>query len=255
MRPLRQILRSGYNRLSEVLPAWISGPLDWHLFPHERDPYGGPFNGQQGRAEVFQQILKCFDFSGVVETGTFRGSTTVFLRRVSWLPVYTVEAWPRSFYYARQRFKSESGIHQELGDSRSFLEKLGHTPELSGSVFFYLDAHGGEDLPLSEELQIIARLWADPVIMIDDFEVPDDPAYAYYDPGAGKRLSASYLPRELMRKFCLFWPSMRGEEETGARCGCVVICRLGASEEKLANLSVLRKNSTALLSPAMTPPR
>jgi hypothetical protein len=136
------------------------------------------------------------------------------------------------------------------------LEKLGRTPDLGDSVFFYLDAHGGsEDLPLAEELQIIARLWANPVIMIDDFEVPGDPAYGYDEHGAGKRLNASYLPEELMRNFCLFWPSLRGEEETGGRRGCVVICRPGATAEKLGNLSVLRKNSTALISSTTTSPR
>lgn len=241
---MKQILHSSYTRLSRRLPGWISGPLDWYLFPNLRDSFGGPFNGQQGRAEILRQILKCTDFQAVVETGTFRGTTTVFLRRASGLPVYTIEALPRSFYYARQRFKSESGIHHEIGDSRPFLENLGRTRELGGSVFFYLDAHWHEDLPLYEEMQIIARYWENPVIMIDDFEVPDDPAYDFDDYGPGKRLSVSYLPEEVRRDFCLFWPNMPGEEESGLHRGCVVICRQGPTVEKLAELSVLRQNST-----------
>ena len=239
---MKRIFRSNYSRLSSRLPAWISGPLDWHLLPDQRDVFGGPFNGQQGRAEIFRQLLKCVTFRAVVETGTFRGTTTVFLRRASGLPVYTVEAAPRSFFYAKERFKSESGIYQELGDSRPFLEKLGRTRELAGRVFFYLDAHWREDLPLYEEMQIIARFWEDPVIMIDDFEVPDDPAYDFDDYGPGKRISVSYLPEEVRSDFCLFWPNMRGEEESGLHRGCVVICRQGPTAEKLAELSVLRPN-------------
>ncbi len=158
-------------------------------------------------------------------------------------PVYTIEAVPRSFYCARKRFKSEDGIHYELGDSRLFLEKLGRKHELGGSLFFYLDAHWHEDLPLNEELQVIARSWPEPVIMIDDFEVPDDPGYAFDDYGPGKRLAVSYLSEEFLRDFCLFWPSLRGEEESGLRRGCVVICRRGATAQKLAKLPALREDS------------
>src|ERR1700730_13399478 len=124
MRTLKQILHSGYSRLSGRLPGWISGPMDWYLFPNLRDSFGGPFNGQQGRAAIFRQVLKCIEFQAVVETGTFRGATTVFLRRASGLPVYTAEAVPRSFYFAKHRFKSESGIRHEMRDSRPFLKNL-----------------------------------------------------------------------------------------------------------------------------------
>ena len=222
------------------LPPHIVGPLAWHLLPSRRDRFGGPFNGQQGRTEIFRQILQCADFKGIVETGTFHGTTTMFLRQTSGLPIYTVEAVPLRFYYARQRLRSNGGIHQEMGDSRSFLERLGRDAKPRGCVFFYLDAHWYGDLPLAHELQIIAKMWQEPVVMIDDFEVPDDPGYGFDDYGEGKRLTLSYLPEELLYEFCLFWPAMRGQDENGQRRGCVVLCRRGAMADKLMKLPALR---------------
>jgi hypothetical protein len=268
MRSLKQLGRRAYLRLSGAytrryshftrnLPPHIGGFLDWHLLPkaqkyygaldHDwlprfRDSLGGPFNGQEGRIQVFQEILKSFDFQAIVETGTFQGTTTLFLRRTSRLPVFTVEAVPRTFYFAMQRLKSDRDIHQDVGDSRQFLEKLGRDWKLGGKVFFYLDAHWKEDLPLFEELQIISKFWKDPVIMIDDFEVPDDPEYGWDDYGPGKQLSVGCMPADIMREYCLFWPSLRGKEESGLRRGCVVMSRRGAAAEKLADLPVLRSH-------------
>ena len=247
----------GYARVSHNLPPRVAGPLDWYLLPKHRkffgflehdlltsyrDSLGGPFNGQQGRVDLFHEILKCIDFRAIVETGTFQGTSTLFMRRASGLPVYTVEAVPRNFYFAKQRLRADRDIHQEVGDSRAFLERLGRGGKLDGNVLFYLDAHWKEDLPLYEELRIIDRYCADPVVMIDDFEVPDDPDYGFDDYGPGKRLAVSCMPDELMRDFCLFWPSMRGQDESGLRRGCVVMCRPGSNTEKLARLPVLRMN-------------
>lgn len=230
----------GISTHLDCLPGWVSGVIDWYAFRAFRR--GIPFNGQFHRLQLVREILKCFEFRAIVETGTYRGLTTVFLHRISGLPVYTVEASERSFYFAKQRFRHEDGVFVEFGDSRPFLERLGKDPRLSdGCVFFYLDAHGQEDLPLYEELEIIARYWPDPVIMIDDFQVPDDSAYGFDDYGIGKRLTVGYLPAELKQEFRLFWPAVRGEEETGYRRGCVVAGRRELAARKLETLSLLRE--------------
>jgi hypothetical protein len=193
--------------------------------------------------ELFFELLRHFEFRAIVETGAFRGLTTVFLRLTSGLPVYTVEASPRSFRFARQRFRGVRGIHGELGDSRAFLRKLGADPRFPHDrVFFYLDAHGGEDLPLYEELELVTSYWSDPIVMIDDFEVPDDPGYGFDDYGIGKRLVVSYLPARLIREFRLFWPAARSEEETGVRRGCVVAGRKDSGAGTLEKLSLLRES-------------
>ena len=56
------------------------------------------------------------------------------------------------------------------------------------SVFFYLDAHSREDLPLREEVAIIFTNRANSVAMTDDFCVPGAD-YCYDDCGPGKQLS------------------------------------------------------------------
>jgi hypothetical protein len=226
----------------------VSGVIDWYAFRAFRG--GTPFNGQFHRMQLVKEILKCFEFCAIVETGTYRGLTTAFLRRLSGLPVYTVEASERSFYFAKQRFRHEDGVFVEYGDSRTFLKRLGKDPRLSdGCVFFYLDAHlqlglplyEQGDLPLHEELEIIARSWPDPVIMIDDFQVPDDPAYGFNDYGIGGRLTVDYLPPVLKQEFRLFWPTVRGEGETDPRRGCVVAGRRELGAQKLETLSLLRE--------------
>jgi hypothetical protein len=236
MDGVEKLLRSCVAKL----PPQIVGPLAWRLLPGRRDGFGGPFNGQRGRAEIFRQILQCESFQAIVETGTFHGTTTVFLHETSGLPTYTVEAVPLRFYYARQRLRSHGGIHLEMGDSCSFLERLGKAATLRGCVFFYLDAHWYEDLPLAHELRLIAKMWQEPVVMVDDFEVPDDPEYGFDDYGGGKRLTLGYLPKELLSEFCSFWPAMRGRDESGRRRGCIVLCRRGAMAEKLKKLQTLR---------------
>ena len=235
------MLLIAYQRLSKFLPASVSGKLDWRWFPERADRFGGPFNGQTGRAAIFKEILKSIPFQAIVETGTYLGTTTLFLQETAGLPVYTVEAVPRSFHYARARLKSHQGVYSSLGDSRAFLTRLGTSAEVSHDrVFFYLDAHWHEDLPLAEELEIIAGYWSDPVIMIDDFQVADDSGYSFDDYGAGKRLTLEYLPKAISAGFQVFWPALSGERETGLRRGCIVAGRRIQAAKVLENLAVLR---------------
>ena len=80
--------------------------------------------------------------------------------------------------------------------------------------------------------------------MIDDFEVPNDSDYGFDDYGPGKRLAVRCMPDELTRDFRLFRPSMRGQDESGLRRGCTVMCRRGPTATKLAGLPALRKHDT-----------
>lgn len=242
MKQLSYIAKAIYYRTSQVMPGWLSGNLDWYVFPNLKNSLLGPFNGQRARVEIFREILQCIQFQAIIETGTFRGTTTLFLQETSGLPVYTVEAVPRYYHFAKHRFPHVDLVYSRLGDSREFLRDLAKSAVVPHDrIFCYLDAHWHEDLPLSEELSIIADHWADPVIMIDDFEVPDDPDYGFDDYGAAKRLSIDYLPEAIVSHFRLFWPVVRGREENGLRRGCVVIGRKQAAADKLANLSTLRE--------------
>ena len=67
-----------------------AGFLAYYLRPRLRNRWGGPFNGQRQRQQIFRDVLAAMPFSAIVETGTYRGDTTVFLRSESRLPVFTV---------------------------------------------------------------------------------------------------------------------------------------------------------------------
>src|SRR5258705_6725430 len=104
--------------------------------------FGGPFNGQIFRQNIFKDVIKNLSLEAIVETGTFRGVTTGFMAIESGLPVYTVEAEPRFFYYAKLNLRRYKRVKVMLGDSRKFVEKLcldNSVPKQN--VFFYLHAH------------------------------------------------------------------------------------------------------------------
>ena len=124
------------------------------------------------------------DFGLVIETGTYRADTTRFLAETFGCPVWTVEANRRFFTYSRRRLRRLSNVTVEYGDSRECLRSL--SERTAGvRVFAYLDAHWHESLPLREEIETIARDWPQSVIMIDDFQVPDDPVTVTTTTGQG----------------------------------------------------------------------
>jgi hypothetical protein len=128
----------------------------------------------------------------------------------------------------------------ELGDSRTFLRDLASKEELRGQrTLFYLDAHWGRDLPLRAELAIIVEAWPNAVIVIDDFEVPDDPGYGF-DAYDGRRISVDSLPR--LPGWALLFPAVRSEEETGARRGCAVLVAPSMTLEAEAVRSLRARN-------------
>src|SRR6185503_8789556 len=138
-----------YEAFVRLLPGAVAARLDLLLAPSRRRSWGGPLNGQVKRAEMVRQILGYGGFQAIVETGTFCGTTTEYLRETSNLPVYSVEINPRFFHYSRLRLRGRPGITLELGDSRAALWKWAqdsHFPH--DRVLFYLDAHWEEELPL-----------------------------------------------------------------------------------------------------------
>ncbi|HEX3829852.1 MAG TPA: hypothetical protein VHV82_21525, partial [Sporichthyaceae bacterium] len=184
--------------------------------PSNLFPWGGPMNGQRGRQNIVRRLQSQLNFVAVVETGSFRGTTTEFLTYVTGAPVFTVESEPRYFHYARERLANLPEVNVELGDSRTYLRTLATRSGLpSGPTFFYLDAHWHDDLPLPEELAIVARHWPDATVMIDDFQVPDDPGYGY-DHYSGGSLNRALIPGELLATtWNLAYPAIPAKDETG----------------------------------------
>ena len=208
-----------YERVARALPGRLVGPLDM-IRPGVLAGWGGPMNGQRHRQRIVRDLARVVDFDQVVETGTFRGSSTEFFASVTGAPVTTVESSRRYYEFARRRFAGLPYIDVAHGDSRTFLRRLARG-STSLTTLFYLDAHWREDLPLREELEIIDASWPRAVVLVDDFQVPDEPGYAYDDYGDGNALTPAYLPP--LDRWQAYYPAATAAEETGARRGCIVL--------------------------------
>ena len=208
-----------YERVARVLPPRLVGPLDM-IRPGVLTSWGGPLNGQAHRQRIVRDLARAIAFERVIETGTYRGSSTEFFAHVTGARVSTVEASRRHYEFARRRFAGLPYIEVAHGDSRTFLRRQAGGPT-DGNTLFYLDAHWEQDLPLREELQIIHASWPRAVVLVDDFEVPGEPGYAFDDYGHGKALTVGYLP--VMEGWGTYYPSLPPAEETGARRGCVLL--------------------------------
>jgi len=215
------------------------GRLQFLLKPKLANNFGGPLNGQVHRRRMFSDIMAAIPFTAIVETGTFRGTTTAFFG--TWgLPVYSVEIDPRNAGFASLRlFSQRRRIHLFEGESPRFLKGLAARVEFpKARVFFYLDAHWRAHLPLAEELEIIFTNWREAVVMVDDFKVPGSD-YGYDDYGPGKVLSLEYLDRLRDLELMPFFPALPAELETGLRRGSVVLCREASVADHLRRIESL----------------
>lgn len=225
------------RHLEIALQTLIANPV------YSPDPTVG-FNGQIARKRLLEEILRAVEVAALVETGTWTGNTAGYLAATG-LPVRTVEKNPLYHALARRRLAHLRNVHLANLDSRMFLRGLAEDPACHGArLFFYLDAHWEHDLPLAEEVEAIASGWKEFVIMIDDFEVPDDPGYKYDDYGPDRALTMSYLAPLLQRYDLVpFAPRVASAEETGQRRGCVVLTCRGHLADRLEQLRGLRRLS------------
>jgi hypothetical protein len=202
----------------------ILGRLDYYRFPELRNSWNGPFNGQEKRQKLFDDLVRLINFEAVAETGTYRGNTSEFFFHKTGSPVYTVEHHSRFYGFSRMRFFMNSKIRIFLMDSRDFLIKLSQDKDLKKKkVFFYLDAHWSDDLPLAEEVELIFKHWEKAVVMIDDFEVPFDKGYTFDNYGDDKILNLNYLKTKNNHRYKIFFPSIPSAKETGEKRGCVIL--------------------------------
>src|SRR4030095_4950281 len=180
LKPYRDLVRRiewtelSVHRLETALEALVVGPK---YVPDDV----AAFNGQAQRKRIFANIISAIPFDAIVETGTCLGDTTRYMRQTTGQPVYSYELSHTFYSLAKMRLADLNDVHLELTDSRQFLRKLGRDELVDKSVFFYLDAHWYDDLPVAEELDIIGSKWKQFVVMIDDFRVPWDRDYGYDD--------------------------------------------------------------------------
>ena len=201
-------------------------------------------NGQTARKAIVKDLFDRFSFTEVIETGTHFGATTGYFAREYPVRVHTCEVTPRYAHVARHLLRDLEAVHIREIDSRMLLRELAAVQTMrSEPTFFYLDAHWQADLPLAEELDLIARNWGDWVALVDDFQVPGDEGYGFDDYGEGKSLTLDYVA-PVMRRHGLpaFFPAQPSSAETGARRGCLVTCASTLSD-RLAESPLLRASS------------
>lgn len=234
-------LRFLYNRF----PPSYQGILDYHFGGKRvRDPYGGPLNGQAGRLRIVEAIIAAAEPAAIVESGTFRGVTTAWLAGFG-RPVYTIELSPRYYAYCRRRLKGLSNVTLMRGSSPDVLRALcAGTLDPAKAVFFYLDAHWYDHLPLREECEIIFKRQPNSVVIIDDFQVPGDDGYTFDAYGPEKTLCLAYLEPLASFGVRVFFPAIRSVDETGAKRGCVVITANADIASALDALPLLRNCGT-----------
>jgi hypothetical protein len=227
-----------------------------YLRSPERGAGWGPFNGQTARQALFVEIITKARPHAIVETGTFLGVTTELMSQTG-LPVFTIELDPRNFGFARARFWRKRNVTLLCGDSRTCLLRLLDgplRPLCGGTIFFYLDAHWNDDLPLADEIDIVFRECPMAIVMIDDFEVPSDTGYGFDDYGPGKALVSDYIaPAISAHELKAFYPSTPSGADHPAtpmaaeglsapgklRRGCVVLAKENHHGPVLAAISLL----------------
>ncbi len=225
------------------LPGGIVGPLEWYLRPSIRSV--GPMNGQTARLEIVRSIIEKYNIEQIIETGTFRGTTTEWFSQFG-LPVFSVELHPRFFAYSRRRLIGRQNVQIDRGDSVAALERWSKAPNVaSRRTLFYLDAHWKENLPLRDELAIINRNFKSWIVVIDDFKVPLDADYGFDDYGPGRVIDMEYISRCNIPDAIAFFPSVDGRWETGKKRGCVIIAANRELASKCYEMPLLRPSSSA----------
>ncbi len=228
--------------LKKAVIRKLSKPLYELIYhPELRESFGGPMNGQEARRRLVAELLKGFAFDAIVETGTYRGTTTEWLRRISGRPVYSAELDKHLCRYCRLRFLFESGIRIYNGDSRRLLLALSRDRRLRRArLLAYLDAHWNPDLPLADEIDLIFSHWSESVVVVDDFEVPGDPGYGFDAYESGLRLDFSYLAGHVRTGLAVFSPATPSNAESGSKRGCVVLAADAAVAGRLNGIGLLR---------------
>jgi hypothetical protein len=203
--------------------------------------FGPPMNGQASRIELVQQIIARCGIERIVETGTFLANTTVWFASFG-MPVATVEISARYFGFSRARLRAHDNVTIFEGNSIDFLRSIiAGAVDRTAPTLFYLDAHWLDHLPLREEVEIITANFPRSVIVVDDFEVPDDPGYGFDDYGADKRLSLDYLLQAATPALAIYFPVVHSKQETGARRGSVTLTASHEFEGVLDRLPALRR--------------
>jgi hypothetical protein len=202
--------------------------------PEKARRLGGVLNGQIGRQELLTRLARTFEPQLVVETGAPRGVTTQFLARTFRVPTLACEIDPVFFWEAKWRTLAQRNCRIFPEDTREFLRRLrSRMASMEERVLVYLGAHWNpQDLPLLDELRILASQLRHALIWVDDFRHPTDPGYGFDEYEQGARLDLAVLLRAPPALQTGFSPRLHSAQETGKKRGPVYL-GLGRGREIL----------------------
>ena len=203
-------------------------------------PYGFAMNGQTSRLEAVREIIYDCQIKQIIETGTFRGTTTEWLAEFG-VPVISIEAHDSFYEFSKRRLAKFTNVSVQHANSADALKAILPTLPKTMPTLLYLDAHCEMFLPLGEELRLICSHLEEFVVLIDDFEVLDDPGYAFDNYGPGKALTEGYLRANEAEHLHKFYPSIPSNNETGRRRGWIVLTCSDAISKRLEKISLLRR--------------
>ena len=231
-----------YNFAISILPTKLRGAVDYHVGHHSLFfPWGGPMNGQTARLEAVREIICELQPNVIVETGTYRGTTTEWLAQFG-PQVFSVEINERFFEFSRRRLAKKKNVKLTLGNSVDFLKTIAKYERItSGCVVFYIDSHWEDHLPLREEMETIFKEYDSFVAIIDDFKVESDDGYGYDDYGPGKALTLDFLMSCDLPGLAAFFPSTAARSETGDRRGSIFVTASPTVADMLSQLPLLRR--------------
>jgi predicted O-methyltransferase YrrM len=187
---------------------------DWSHFP---------FNGQLLRAKKILELFERVECNWIVETGTYLGSTTEYLMKISKIGIHSIEKNQTFYEAARARFELID-VHNQInlihGDSAIELKNLLPTDNFQKNIIFaYLDAHWDDELPLRAELLALKDSKLKFIAVIDDFRIPNE-RYGF-DTFDGKPIN-SYVD-DLLDDLDVWVPSISAIFESGAKRGTAYV--------------------------------
>ena len=119
------------QKLRDFVPAWLEG---WARYKRglysDFYPFGFAMNGQTARLEAVREIIYCCEIKQIVETGTYRGTTTEWFSGFD-IPVISIEVHAPSYEFSKRRLsqcRNVSVMHANSVDGlKAILPKLPKT--------------------------------------------------------------------------------------------------------------------------------
>jgi hypothetical protein len=199
-------------------------------------PWGFAMNSMTSRLEATRQMIYALGIEQIIETGTYRGTTTEWFAQFG-IPVETVEINERFFAFSKMRLAGFKNVQVLLTSSVPYLRERKAT---SKPTLFYLDSHWENHLPLREELELIFTKYPKSVVLIDDFQVADDRGYGFDHYASDKELTIDYVRASNVPALSYFFPSTPSGQETGAKRGWVVLTADAGMADQLRDVPLVR---------------